>query len=118
MMKGMRTFTAARSEHMEMLPGAGALGGRARGLRAPGTIVLAVQEGTGWILRQDGSREILQAGSVAVFEAGDWFEYGYDATDGFKAYSYWENDLPDDEWQAMFAEAFGPDFTVLDFNFT
>jgi hypothetical protein len=47
---------------------------------------------------------------VAVFEAGDWFEYGYDDTSGFKADNYWEADLPDDDWTAIFAEAFGPDF--------
>jgi hypothetical protein len=106
----MRTFKVARSEHLEAPPSAGSLGGRARGFRAPGAIALVVREGTGWVMREDGSRETVEAGSVVVFEAGDWFEYGYDGNGGFKADSYWEADLSIKEWEVIFTQAFGADF--------
>jgi hypothetical protein len=47
---------------------------------------------------------------VAVFEEGDWFEYGHDGPAGFEADSYWETSLPPEEWKAIVTRAFGPDF--------
>ncbi len=70
-MEGMRTFKADRWEHLEFV-----IEGRAHGFRAPGTIVLVVQEGTGWVMRQDGSRETVEEKSVVIFDTGDWLEYG------------------------------------------
>jgi hypothetical protein len=106
----MQTFKVACLEHAELRPAPGALDGRTGGFRAPGRIVLVVQEGTGWVPRQDGSRETVEAQSVVIFDTGDWFEYGWDGDGEFKVDAYWEADLSEEEWKATFAEAFGPDF--------
>jgi hypothetical protein len=50
--------------------------------------VLVVKEETGWVLRQDGSREDIDAMSVVTWDTGDWVEYGSDGgfkTDGYRA---------------------------------
>ena len=99
----MRTFKATRSAHTEMHPTQGALESRAWGFQAPGSIVMVLQEGTGWVLRQDGSRETIEAPSVVIFDTGDWFEYGTNSNNGFKIDSYWETDFSEEEWTAIFA---------------
>jgi hypothetical protein len=48
---------------------------------------LVVQEGAGWVMRQDGTREALSAKSVVMWDAGEWVGYGSD--DGLKAEEYW-----------------------------
>ena len=59
------------------------------GFHAPGGIVLVVQQGTGWALREDGSREVLDAKSVVVYETGEWVEYGSDGSgEAFRAELY------------------------------
>jgi len=77
------------------------------GYRAPGRGVLVVQEGTGWVARQDGSRENIGAKSVVMWETGDWVEYGSDG--GFKTCDYWAATEPLEEWEARVAEIFGPE---------
>ena len=82
--------------------------GRVHGVRAPGRIVMVVREGSGWILLPDGSRENLPATSVVIWEPGEWIEYGT-GSDAGKTESYWAEDLTEEEWRAVFAEAFGSD---------
>ena len=105
----MRTFKAKCSEHTEIPPGTSL----AYGIRAPGPMVLVVQEGTGWVKRKDGSRETIEAQSVVIFEAGDWFEYGANnnGNSRFKVDIYWETGLSEEEQKAIFAAIFGPDVT-------
>jgi hypothetical protein len=70
---------------------------------------MVVQEGSCWVQRDDGSRENLTAKSVVIWEPGDWVEHGSDPGEGYKTESYWSEDFTDDEWRAIFAEAFGAD---------
>ena len=59
------------------------------GFHAPGRIVLVMQEGTGWALREDGGREVLDAKSVVLYETGEWVEYGSDESgEAFRAEIY------------------------------
>lgn len=83
------------------------VGDRAYGLRAPGHIVMVVHEGSGWVLRQDGTREDLSAESVVIWNPGDWVEYGSDSGGKFKSESYWAADLSEEEWTDIFAQEFG-----------
>jgi hypothetical protein len=46
---------------------------------------------------------------VVIREPGEWVEYGGDGGEGYKIESYWAQDLSEEEWKAIFAEAFGPD---------
>jgi hypothetical protein len=82
-------------EVREYMSSAGAPGGKFRvpGRRAPGAGVLVVQEGTGWVMEQDGTREAVSAKSVVVWEAGEWVEYGSD--DGLEAEEYWAAQEPE-----------------------
>jgi hypothetical protein len=95
---------------MELHPAQDVLETRTGGFRAPGPIVMVLQEGTGWVLRQDGSRETVEGPSVVIFDTGDWFEYGTNSNSGVKIDSYWETDLSEEEWKAIFARA-GLDIT-------
>ena len=104
----MQTFTAKRVEHEDCPPFPGGWG-RKHGIRAPGRIVMVVREGSCWVQLQDGVRENLTAESVVIWEPGDWVEYGSDSGEGFKADSYWQDDLSEEEWKAIFADVFGPD---------
>jgi hypothetical protein len=108
-MRIMQTFKAAHWEHTEFGSVPGGSSSRTWGCRAPGRIVLVVQEGTGWVPGPDGSRETVESQSVAIFDTGDWFQYGSDSG-GFTVDTYWETDLPEEERKAMFAEAFDPEF--------
>lgn len=78
------------------------------GRRAPGRVVMVLQEGSCWVRRADASREDLTAKSVVIWEPGEWVEYGGDGNEGYKIEGYWEQDLSEEEWKAIFAEAFGP----------
>jgi hypothetical protein len=104
----MQTFDAKRVENEDYPPTPGSKGQK-HGIRAPGRIVMALREGSCWVQLQDGARENLGAKSVVIWEPGDWVEYGFNTGEGFKAQSYWEEDLSDEQWQAVFADAFGPD---------
>jgi hypothetical protein len=75
------------------------------GRRAPGAGVLVVQEGTGWVMTQDGRREAVSAKSVVVWEAGDWVEYG--SSDGLVAEEYWAVGEPEEAAEARLAAFFG-----------
>jgi hypothetical protein len=73
---------------------------------------MVIQEGSCWVRRDDGSREDLPAKSVVIWEPGEWVEYGGEGGEGGEGYkieSYWAQDLSEEEWKAIFAEAFGPD---------
>jgi hypothetical protein len=107
----MQTFKAQRWERAELWPEPSVRGHRFQGIRAPGPIVLVVQEGSGWVQRQDGGREVLNAKSVVIYKTGDWFEYGTDSGDEFTIETYWAADLSEEEWKAIFTETFGPDFS-------
>jgi hypothetical protein len=104
----MQTFEVKRAERENTAAIAGAKGQK-HGLRAPGRIVMVLQEGSCWVQLQDGVRQNLTAKSVVIWEAGDWVEYGFSTGEGYKTESYWQDDLSDDEWKAIFAEVFGPD---------
>lgn len=107
----IQTFKAQRWERAELRPELSVRGHRFQGIRAPGPIVLVVQEGTGWVQRQDGGREVINAKSVVIYKTGDWFEYGTDSGDEFTIETYWAADLSEEEWKAIFTETFGPDFS-------
>jgi hypothetical protein len=70
---------------------------------------MVVQEGSCWVRREDGSRVDLAADSVVSWEPGEWVEYGSDPGKGYKIESYWSVDFSEEEWEAIFAEVFGPD---------
>jgi hypothetical protein len=74
------------------------------GRRAPGVGVLVVQEGTGWVMRQDGSREIIRAKSVVIWDSGEWVEYGSD--DGLSADEFWAVLEPEGTEEARLAAVF------------
>jgi hypothetical protein len=102
----METFNAKRIDGVDCPPGLRHTGW-AYGVRAPGRIVMVVQEGSCWVRREDGSRESLTAKSVVIWEPGDWVEYGH-STDGGKVERYWSEDFSEQEWAAIMTEAFGP----------
>jgi hypothetical protein len=104
----MQTFTAKRTDGADFPPG-GWGESRVHGLRAPGRIVMVVREGSGWVVLQNGTRENPTATSVVTWEPGEWVEYGCNAGEGWKSESYWAEDLSEEGWKAVFAEAFGPD---------
>ena len=104
----MQTFKARRVEgvdHPSNLPGQG----QTHGMRAPGRVVMVVQEGSCWVRLQDSTRKNLTAKSVVIWEPGEWVEHGSITGEGYKTESYWTEDLSEEEWQAVFAETFRPD---------
>jgi hypothetical protein len=96
-----------RFEVMEYKASAGGPGGKYQvlGHRAPGDGVLVVQEGTGWVMGHDGTREAVSAKSVVMWGAGEWVEYGSD--DGLKAEEYWAVQEPEGAAEARLAAVFG-----------
>jgi hypothetical protein len=74
------------------------------GYRVPGAGVLVVQEGTGWVMGQDGTREAIAARSVVLWDAGEWVEYG--SEDGLEAEEYWEAQEPEGAAEARLAAFF------------
>ena len=103
----MQTFKVKRVDGEDAPPGPWH-GSRSHGLRAPGPIVMMVQEGTCWVRRDDGSREDLDAQSVVIWEPGEWVEHGSDGGGAYKIERYWAEDLSEEEWKAHLAEVFGP----------
>jgi|SRR5579859_8093147 len=75
------------------------------GYRAIGAGVLVVQEGTGWVMGQDGTREAIAARSVVLWDAGEWVEYG--SEDGLESEEYWEAREPEGAAEARLAAFFG-----------
>jgi hypothetical protein len=83
------------------------------GFRAPGRMILMVREGTAWIQREDGTREIAGARSVVIYDAGDWVEYGSDGSgEAFQAELYGAAELSGDQqaarWARFLAQAAPP----------
>jgi hypothetical protein len=105
----MQTFKATRVERGDAPASPRAGQWRMQGRRTPGRTVMVLQEGRCWVRRADGSREDLTAQSVVIWEPGEWVEYGGESAESYKIESYWAQDLSEDEWKAIFAEAFGPD---------
>ena len=105
----MQTFKAERVERGGSPPSPHGGQWRSQGWRAPGRVVMVIQEGSCWVRRADGSREDLTAKSVVIWEPGEWVEYGGEIVEGYKIESSWAQDLSDDEWKAIFAKAFGPE---------
>jgi hypothetical protein len=54
---------------------------------------MVLQEGSCWVQLQNGTRENLIANTG----------------EGYKADSYWQDDLSDEEWKATLADVFGPE---------
>ena len=104
----MQTFKARRVEGVDHPPNPWREGQK-QGVRAPGRIVMVVQEGSCWVRLQDSTRKNLTAKSVVIWEPGEWVEHGSITGEGYKTESYWAEDLSEQEWQAVFAAAFGPD---------
>ena len=76
-------------------------------------MVLVVCEGTAWVQREDGSREIAGARSVVIYDAGDWAEYGSDGSgEAFVAEPYGAAELSGEQQAArlarFLAQAGGP----------
>lgn len=105
----MQTFKVVRTDATDAPPRPQVSQWHAHGLRAPGRIVMVIQEGSCWVRRDDGSRENLTAKSVVIWEPGEWVEYGGEGGEGHKIESYWSQDLSEEEVKAMFAEVFGPE---------
>jgi hypothetical protein len=103
----MQTFTVKRTDSQDFRARPGK--GQSHGISAPGRIVLVLREGSCWVQVEDGLRRHLSAQSVVIWEPGDWVEYGHDAGEGFGADSYWEDDLTEEEREAIFADVFGPE---------
>jgi hypothetical protein len=103
----MQAFTAKRVDGVDYPPGLAGVGW-SHGLRAPGRIVMVVQEGSCWVRHEDGSRENLTAKSVVIWDPGDWVEYGH-GDNGGKVELYWSETFSEQEWAAMLAEVFGPE---------
>ncbi len=105
----MQTFKAARVEREDAPTNPHRGQWRTHGRRTPGRVVMVIQEGSCWVRRDDGSREDLTAKSVVIWEPGEWVEYGGEGGEGYQLESYWAQDLSEEEWKAIFAEAFRPD---------
>lgn len=105
----MRTFKANRTEGTNAPPDPCRGQWRIHGRRTPGRVVMVIQEGSCWVLRDDGTREDLTAKSVVIWEPGEWVEYGGEGSESYKIEGYWSQDLSEEEWKAMFVEAFGPE---------
>lgn len=102
----MQTFKVMRYEGVEYPPMQFSQI-RGHGVRAPGRVIMVLQEGSGWVMRQNGVREDIAAKTVVFWDADDWMEYGSDGCDKFKAESYWSADFSEEEWAARMAEIFG-----------
>jgi hypothetical protein len=81
--------------------------GRAQGFRAPGEIVMVVQEGSGWVMGQDRSKEPISARTAVIWDPGEWVEYGSNGDGDFSIEGYWATVFSEDEWIAMLNETFG-----------
>lgn len=77
------------------------------GLRVPGRVVMLLQQGSGWVMRQDGTREEIAAENVVIWDDGEWMEYGSDGSSEFKAEFYWAAVLSEEAWAARMSEIFG-----------
>ena len=77
------------------------------GHRAHGPGVLVLEEGSGWLIAENGSRQEISAKTVVMWDAGDWVEFGTNNSSLFKFRDYWETVESDQDWQARANEAFG-----------
>ena len=85
----MQTFKVRHWECLESPPQEPSGGVIEPGFQAPGRMVLVVREGTGWVQRDEGTRETVSAKSVVLYDIGDWIEYGSDGSgDAFRSELY------------------------------
>ena len=102
----MRTFKVKACGHGAMTAHPAMKEFRVGGYRAPGPGVMVVQDGSGWVMRSDGSREDIDAKSVVIWDTGDWVEYG--GSGALRTCDYWAAIEPLEEWQSRMAEIAGP----------
>jgi hypothetical protein len=103
----MQTFSIARHEEVDFPSVSPIESSGVCGLRTPGFVVLILQHGSGWVMREDGTRAPLTSQSVVIWEPGDWMEYGGNPSSDFIAETYWSHELSEDEWSRRMDEFFG-----------
>ena len=103
----MRTFQVKAYGQTGFASHPDSIEARIHGYRALGSGVLVVEEGSGWVTLQDGSRQDLSAKSVILWETGDWVEYGSNGPSGFQAREYWAAVERAEDSQARLDEIFG-----------
>jgi hypothetical protein len=57
------------------------------GFRAAGPIVMLVEDGSVWVMDQQGARHALDSPGVVVWDTGDWVAYGSEGP--AKVKDYW-----------------------------
>lgn len=63
-----------------------------------------VHQSTGWALRENGDREVLDAKSVALYDTGEWVEYGSDgSSEAFRTEIYGAANFPQERAAARLA---------------
>lgn len=55
--------------------------------RAAAPIVMVIEDGTVWVMDQEGVRHALKAPSVVIWDTGDWVAYGSEGLG--KSKDYW-----------------------------
>lgn len=72
-------------------------------------MVLVVQDGAGWVMGQDGTRETVEAKTVVIYEAGDWIEYASDGSgEAFAAELYGAATFSEEQRDARWARFLKP----------
>jgi hypothetical protein len=103
----MQTLKIRRWDHRDRPSSPPVSGTESAGFRAPGSLVLILQDGSGWTSAEDGTRTDISAKTVVIWAAGDWVHFGCDARSVID--TYWAADLSEQEWAARLAAVFGPD---------
>ena len=104
----MQTFKVRLWERLESPPQEPFGGVVEPGFRAPCRMVLVVREGTAWVQREDSAREIADAKSVVIYNAGEWVEYGSDGSgEAFQAELYGAAELSGEQQAARLARFLG-----------
>jgi hypothetical protein len=56
------------------------------GFRTAAPMVMAIEDGSVWVVNQEGVRRTLNAPSVVVWDTGEWVEYGSEGPAKIKDY--------------------------------
>jgi hypothetical protein len=67
------------------------------GFRAPGQVCLILQNGSGWLISENGERLPIEAKAVVLWEPGDWVEYETAGGSESEADIYWSADFTEVE---------------------
>jgi hypothetical protein len=71
--------------------------------------VLVVREGSGWVVRQDGTREPVSAKTVITDQGGEWVEFGSDESgDAFVTELYAAASLSEEQEAVRLARVLNP----------